>query len=400
MLRKLVLGTALVSAIAAFPAAAQTPGYSTIVTLPVVVQSSTYGSAIFVHNPGGTSTAVNAYYIGATGSATVGLIGCPQFVVPANTTFQLSLTAMCPLNAGSNFGRLVLWEADPLNEPFTAYSRVETFSGNGFSIEGYTIGSLANTASFSYVNGLRRQAAAPGYQSNCFIGALNEAVGVQWELWTNTGVQIGTNQTVNLTANQFVRVLDVFTAAGAPAGDYTNVRARFSELGGNEASFVAFCTVQNNTSFDADFRMAKTFPEFGDDQGRLLTAVMGFTSGSTQDEVGNNLPSLNGGNAHVYKTFIQHPDWIRCVSSGVAGGGLEVGLYDPDGALVAGGNNTPSFGETYLGEKNTRNNGRNGKWTIRVEADGSGTVTGYSLTCTSGNGMSSPIYGGTGNDIM
>jgi hypothetical protein len=195
-----------------------------------------------------------------------------------------------------------------------------------------------------------------------------------------------------------VRILDVFASVGAPAGDYSNMMARFAESGAGEASFVGFCTVQNNTSFDADFRIAKTI-----DVGDSRTLVSTTISHPAADGVGNALPNLNSGNAHVYGTFLQHPDWVRCTASGVAGGsGLEVGLFDPAGALVAGGNNTPSFGETFLGEKNTRNNGVNGRWTLRVEADGSGTgiVNAYTVTCTSGNGMSQPIYMGAGFDEM
>ena len=41
-----------------------------------------------------------------------------------------------------------------------------------------------------------------------------------------------------------------------------NVRASFESIvpfgGGNPVNFLAACTVQNSTSFDADFRIAKS----------------------------------------------------------------------------------------------------------------------------------------------
>lgn len=58
-----------------------------------------------------------------------------------------------------------------------------------------------------------------------------------------------------------IRLLDVFGSLNAPAGDYDNVRAVFESIvpvgGGTSIQFTAACTVQNNTSFDADFRVAK-----------------------------------------------------------------------------------------------------------------------------------------------
>jgi hypothetical protein len=407
MLRKLMLCAALGTAAVAVPAMAQSAnGYGSIITIPVVVQTSTYSSAVFIHNYHPVPLLVKPDYVGADGSATVGAVSCAQVVVPAGQTAQYALTTLCPLNAGSNFGRLKLFEQNTDNRIFSAYSRVETFSGNGFSIEGFPIGNFSNAAfttnGYSHVAGLRRQASAPGYQTNCFVASLNEAVDVSLELFTGANAPLGSLQIYSLAANQVIRVLDVFASVGAPAGDYSNVRAQFSEnSAGTEPSFAAYCTVQNNTSFDADFRIAKTV-DVGDARS-LATTTTSFDSGVTADGAGNLIPALNSANAHVYGVFLQHPDFIRCTGSGVGGGsGLEVGLFDPFGTEVVDGNNSPSFGETYLGEKSSRNSGFNGRWTIRVEADGSGggSVTDYTVTCTSGNGMAQPIYMGAGSDLM
>ena len=68
-------------------------------------------------------------------------------------------------------------------------------------------------------------------------------------------------QLIDVAANEFIRMLDVFATLGAPAGDYQNIRASFESIvpfsGGNPVNFIAACTVQNSTSFDADFRIGK-----------------------------------------------------------------------------------------------------------------------------------------------
>jgi hypothetical protein len=379
------------------PAIAQiSSGHGTIVTVPVVVQSGTYGSSVFIHNPNGVSVFVNAYYDGADGSATVGRVICSTVNIPAGNTFQRSLTQVCPgLNPGSNFGRLTFWEGDAANQPFSVYSRVETFSGNGFSIEGYPIGVLTGSSGNSWVNGLRRQAAAPGYQTNCFIGALNEAVGVQWSLQTSTGATLGATQQVNLGANQFVRLLDVFAAAGAPAGDYSNVRARFSENGTGEPGFVAFCTVQNNTSFDADFRIAKD--QSPADQGRRFTASARDGVTLSQSLV------LTDNQDDIFQAFWQHPDWARCIISTNTGtlANYEVRVKNPAGVVVAGGSDVTDTGEFFLGERSIVNGGVNGIWRIEVGHAILGvTPEPYFLNCTTGNGGSEPLRVGSQADAF
>ena len=55
----------------------------------------------------------------------------------------------------------------------------------------------------------------------------------------------------------------MFTALGAPAGDHTNVRARYEitalESGTNGVpAYIGFCTVQESNTFSADFRIARS----------------------------------------------------------------------------------------------------------------------------------------------
>ena len=63
-----------------------------------------------------------------------------------------------------------------------------------------------------------------------------------------------------------------------------------------------------------------------------------------------------------------------------------------DGVTVlTGGDNSTGFGEIYLGDKRSRNNGANTRYTIEVEANGSAdaTVKPYRLHCKSGSGHTS-----------
>ena len=215
-------------------AQAQSPnGYGTLVDLPLVVNTTTFSSDIYIHAESGANT-IGVTYYGATGTPT-GVKFCGNISLASGESARYTLQGLCGLSAAqSNFGRLRLQEVELTNRPFAAYARVQSFSANGFSVEGFPVGNLSGAADFQFVQGLRREAGSPGYQSNCFISALGEPVSVEWGLQNGTtGATIGSFTTQVLAANEIVRVLDVFTARGAPAGDYSNVRARFSELGAN-----------------------------------------------------------------------------------------------------------------------------------------------------------------------
>lgn len=373
-------------------AQAQSPnGYASIVDIPVVVNSSTFTTDLYVHAASGATT-ISVTYHGGVGTPT-GVIACSNITLASNESGRYDLGSLCGLsNAQSNFGRLRLYELSTSNLPFAAYARVQSFSGNGFSVEGFPVGNLAGSQGTQYVQGLRRQAGAPGYQSNCFIASLNEAVDVFWRLENGTtGATIGSSTTQTLAANQVVRILDVFTARGAPAGDYSNVRANFSENGAGEPGFVAYCTVQNNTSFDADFRIAKD--SFPSDENHRTSAS------SSTDGLGAALSLGSAAEKEILGIHLQHPDWVSCSVGGAQAANLEMQLKDPAGVVVAGGNGVSSFGEVYLGERSTRNNGVSGLWTIEVSSTGSATIPApYSITCNNGNGTHRPLFLGVGAD--
>jgi len=374
-------------------AQAQSPnGYGTIVDLPLVVNTGTFSSDIFIHATSAGANTIGVTYYGATGTPT-GVVFCGNIALAAGETGQYTLQGLCGLPpAASNFGRLRLQEVVTTNRPFAAYARVQSFSANGFSVEGFPIGNLAGSDGSQFVQGLRRQAGAPGYQSNCFISALGEPVSVLWSLQNGaTGATIGSSTTVALAANEIVRVLDVFTARGAPAGDYSNVRARFTENGPNEAGFVAYCTVQNNTSFDADFRIAKDAEP--SDRNYVYTAF------SNTDGLGAPLSIGLASEKEILGIHLRHPDFVACSVGGSQVANLEMQLKDPSGVVVAGGGSVSSFGETYLGNRDQRNGGISGLWTIEVSSTGSATIPApYSISCTAGNGTHRPLFLGVAPD--
>jgi hypothetical protein len=152
---------------------------------------------------------------------------------------------------------------------------------------------------------------------------------------------------------------------------------------------MAFCTVQNNTTFDADFRFAKE--DNPADQRNDKTAF----SSTTGQGVVLSIPDAN--TQHELGMYLQHPDWVQCALSGTASVDLEMRLKDPDGNIVAGGNDVQSFGEVYLGERSTRNNGVNGLWTLEVENHGVAVAfpKSYGVSCQSGNGTNRPLLLGT-----
>lgn len=386
MLRKAILGGLLMLASAASPALAQTTdGYHSIIRLPLVASTSTFTSTIYIHNPldfGNGTINVAPFYYGATGTPTGG-VACTVLAIPQGHTFAGNLASMCPLNAGSNFGQVYLQEVDAENHPFSGYSRVESFSGNGFSVEGFSPGAFHNNLSYSYVTGLKRQAAAPQYQSNCFVSALFEAVDVTVALLDAAGTQIGSTQTYTLASAQTIRILDIFTAVGAPATDFSNVTARFYENTTGEPAYMAFCTVQNNTSFDADFRIAK---DARPDDIRVEKSQF-----ANADALGNNfsITSLSLKNIHV--AYMNEPDWVQCQITGANTANLEFQLKNPSGVVVAGGNNATSFPEVYLGQNDTfLGGGGRGvrRWFIEVSPSGGGTPPfDYGIACQSGNGM-------------
>jgi hypothetical protein len=366
---------------AATASASSTDSFHSIQVVPVVVQTGTFSAEIYVFNPHPSTINVNFDYYPATGTPQATPIDCGDKAIPPNSTVGYTLSLLCPtVAAGSNFGMIEASDVDAANRPFNVFVRVNSPFGYGFAIESFPPHTF--TGDQYWVTGLKRQASFPGYKTNCFFGALGEPTTLTYNLYAASGTQLGVSKQVVLAARQMVRINDIFADVGAPAGDHFSVRLGTLELGAGEPGAVVFCTVENSTYFDADFRIGKAFPAQDDHAWRTFSQSadalnVAFATGS----------GANSRTRHV--VYFKHPDRVQCSVAGTPNStGLEMRLVAPDGTPVAGagGPGQTSFAEVYLGAKSTRNFGANGQWFIDVENATGGTAKPYELTCSSGSG--------------
>ena len=407
-------GLCLLAGLGSKPALAQsTDGFHTIQIFPVVVDSATFTQRFTFRNPDSAHTAtVQPAYYPATGTSQAISISCPSFVIPAGgISVFASLRAICPaLAAGSQFGYLYTYENSSENHLYAGYSRVTNASGNGFSVEAFPAHTF--TPADSVVTGIRRMAAtasSPAFQTNCFIGNLNEMTpgsnptsNITYTIYNSAAVSIGSG-VVSLTPAKMTRLLDVFEAAGVPAGDYNDAYIKFREDGPGEPGLMTFCTVQDNSSFGADFRIGKQEEGFGTARSGLGAQddhVSRNTTISTDIKMSGDttarafsIPASVVGNTHVI--YFRHPDYVQCEIINPATGvralaayGLEMRMLDQNGVVMAGGNEIYGFGKIYTGDKTDRNNGANTRYTIEVESTETNTaaVRPYGLHCQSGSG--------------
>ena len=112
-----------------------------------------------MRNPNSAPITLNVRFYEALTAATPGLRTCNQLIVPAFLIVQFTLPGQCTLGVGNHHGMLLLEDAASENlDIFYAYSRSQTPSGNGFSVEGFPAGNFSGAP--SDVIGLKRQAAA------------------------------------------------------------------------------------------------------------------------------------------------------------------------------------------------------------------------------------------------
>ena len=425
---KTTLAAALVAVIAVSTgagASGTTDGYHSIQVFPVAVDTTTFTQRFTFSNPGATAIPVQPSYFPGEGTAQsgAGAINCPGFNIPANGQIVFtSLRQMCPaLAAGSNFGLLYTYETSPSNLPYAGFSRVSNFAGNGFSVESYA--SSEFTGSSTRVRGIRRLAAAggaPAYQTNCFVANMNEVTAggaantTNVAVYNSAGTQIGSTTPVVMVPGKLTRLLDVFAAVGAPAGDYNDASVNFSNS--TRDGIITFCTVQDNTSFGADFRIGKAWGS--QDSADTVNTSWNFPTGPLDDTarrqaimyrdiVGTPFGSAsntqfrswaipaNSSTANTHVVYFRQPDWVQCKVINPATGlqpdatyGLEFRMMDVQGNVIAGGNDATGFGEVFLGDKVERNNGASGRYYLQVEANGQNLAAArpYRIQCESGNG--------------
>lgn len=402
-----VLASAALLCMATPTFASTTAGAATVQVIPVVAQTGSYESEIFVRNPNDSALQINVKFYEAQNSTTPGQRSCSPLTLSAQQTVAFKLGTQCALGAGSHFGMLILENADAEKTRFFyAYNRTQTPGGNGFSVESFPIGNFSGAASGA--NGLKRQAAAPVYQSNCFVGALGEPVDYVIRLWDANNNQLGNDVTGSLQPYQMVRYLDIFSAAGlGTTNDYSVVRATFDNTNAGDPAYVAFCTVQESTFFGADFRIAKSSDAL-DNAKRRVTCYSQSPCGTEITGAGATaLP--DSATKYIHQVIVSAPDYIKCelVSSQVAN--LEMRVRGPGDTFAAGlftlpagytgppytvgGNNQTSI-YIFTGHRNQFNGGTSTRLFIDVSyREGSGAATfplAYGITCYAGNGITVP----------
>lgn len=385
-IRKLCFAAALFAS-AGLGHAMSIDGAGTIVVVPLFANTPSFTSEVTIFNPNGSSVDIAPNFVGMDGRVTVGRVNCTIITVPANTSVQYSLPALCPaINPGSNNGKLTLISNSAANLPFFAYARIQTLAGQGFSVEGFPIGSFEG--GLAVATGLKRIAAAPTFQSNCAVSSMNEPVDYTLQLQTSTGLVLGNTLSGSLTANQMTAFIDIFAAVNAPPGDHTNVRALIvnsnpAPAPGSAPSLLGFCTVQDNASLGADFRMAKIFNPKDESKQRANTVSLTRLGTSFQ------FSDVNRRNTHVI--YLRHPDYLSCVfATGAAD--VMMRLLDPQNNVMVSGATVTGFTKFPIGSSNliksATNDGVSGRWLIEVQTLSTSTTlpASYSITCQSGNG--------------
>lgn len=396
--------------------AATTAGAATVQVIPVVAQTDSYESEIFVRNPNDAALQINVRFYEAQNSATPGQRSCSPLTLSAQQTIAIKLGTQCALGAGSHFGMLILESADAEKTRFFyAYNRTQTPGGNGFSIESFPIGNFSGAASGA--NGLKRQAAAPVYQSNCFVGALGEPVDYVIRLRDSSNNQLGSDVTGSLQPYQMIRYLDIFAAAGlGTTDDYSVVRATFDNTNAGDPAYIAFCTVQESTFFGADFRIAKSEDALDYAKRRRVCYSQngcggGVITGPGQTDI------ASAANKNVHYFIVSAPDYVKCELVSPQLANLEIQLRGPGDTFAsprfslpagytgapytAGGDNQTSF-YVFTGHRNAFNGGVSTRLFVDVSyREGSGAAAFpivYGMTCFSGNGISIPWYRGSATD--
>ena len=421
-------GFVVVAMATSFPTAEaqSTDGFHGIQVFPVVVDTASYRTRLTFSNPSGSSQTLRAYYLPAEGTSQPAELDCGNFTLAKGEarTFE-SIREVCPgLAAGGQFGTLHTMLAEPVPYgvlmSYAAYSRVENPQGIGFSVEAFPAHTL--TGADVEIAGLRRQAAtaaSPAYQTNCFVGSIHHeqsnttvpGTTVWYEMFDSQYAIIASGS-LEVPPGKMVRILDMFAHAGLPAGDYDNVRINFYK--GLTPAVVAFCTVQDNTSFSADFRIGKQRYGYSVAEGNKLVALAQDDHVNRRTYTSQTLPLADGSGAYTSQPFAipasgasnthviqaRSPDWLSCdiaeANGGPMAGKLELRLlrvgYPPDGAtIIAGGNDAIYFGPVYLGDKYGYATS-NSRYLVEVEGrePGAGVEVPYMLRCRSGSGHSQP----------
>lgn len=401
----------LAASLAPAAGAQSTDGYHSMQVFPLVVDSASFTQRFHFQtaDPWGYGGFDSTFYP-AQGTAQAVPLACAS-VSPSSfgeSSFA-TLRELCPnLPPGTAFGTLVM-RASTL---FAGSSRISNPAGAGFTVEAYPM--HAFTSAHASVTGLRRlaaQAGRPAYQTNCFVGNMAQlagggpsaAVDVAVTLRDAGGTPLGSTS-VPVAPGQLVRLLDVFAAAHVPPGDLDDAVAAFAPQAGARVGLLAFCTVQDNTTYGADFRIGKQQFAWGamgggQDWSASRYSVIEREEAIDDQEDGVGLEIPPGPSRSIHLFYFHHPDLVGCALRGTLGEalapsyGLEMRLkaHDPDGwHVLAGGDGQTEFNELYLGDKASHGDGANTSYQLEVESNGQNADAPrpYEVACYSGSGHS------------
>lgn len=405
---------ALVSALTPFAAGAQsTHGLHSQQILPVVVDTASYSSRITITSPmlpsQTAAPTVDAYYVPADGTATTSPMQCNPTLLEHGKTYTYgTLRALCPnLAQGSNYGYLRLVRrgtqsapgAFSVNRGFHAYSRVSSSAGIGFSVEGFPENAFSGAT--QVVLGARNApatASTPSYQTNCFVGTFSDfPQGGTINVRTTRNLSWAEpSTTLTLGPNRLVRILDVFAATGSQSPAFDNASVVFSHASSQNATkpFMAFCTVQDNASFGADFRIAEPL-------GYPMSEHSARRTFWDRDALGRGFSLAPGGHQAFFLNF-HVPDIIGCdlvnpTTQAIlpANNGIELYLRransTPIGIAIAGGPGVTSISNVDLGSKEASGYYNPGHLlVVQSTATPAATNLNYGLVCRSGSGHSLP----------
>jgi hypothetical protein len=402
-------------------------GYFNTAVLPLVVDSTSFQQEISFDSFNGATVHVTFYPGEGTAQAAVGPVTCKDVTVFAQDgTVVEGLRALCPgMVAGSAFGFLSLTAGassdDTYNDVplFAVRSRVFNPAGSGFNVDAVAAATFGSGQ--TRVTGLRSVAVGtfgpgtPAYQSNCFIANLN-ILGAAGDAATKrvayrmSHMDSGNPSLVpwpeysgyvDVAPGHMVRLLDVFTVAGAPSGgadymiDFTPTTPYT-----NRPGLMTFCTVQDNTSYQADFRLGKI--GYGAQGHGAEEPTMARDQYWKSDVLGRAFEIPPGAAANTHLVYFRAPDRVKCelLSSDWGSGldlparlaatsGLEVRMLDASGQVIGGGTGMTSTGQVFIPERGTATSPRlDGRYRVEVESNGqNATATRpYTLYCTSGSG--------------
>jgi len=377
---------------------AQVDAAGTKILIPVVSSSVSFVSQIVVKDQSGTSPSrsVTMQFYEAQTSSTPGLKACTPITLTPFQTKTVSLAGQCPLAAGNHHGFVILTDASGTKDKlFYAFTRVENPATNGFTVEGYPIGHIGGGDPDSEVVGVKSKAATattPQIQTNCFVATLDNPV--SYSISVDVPNALAVSDT--LAAFQMRRYSDI----GAGAGDFENATVTFTKDDPAQwpNTLIAFCTVQDNTSFNADFRIAKTWEAADPTRNRVNCFAASFGAGDAcTDTLQPSGPTVPDAATKVrLLTRVYAPDTVTCSIVGLQGkNDLKIRLVRdfPPGTVAAGGT-TNSF--TYTtGPRSAIGNGFHQTYFIEVDfKDGASAVfpIPFGVQCKSGNGMMDPYF--------